>query len=450
MSPAADAAATAGTAAAVRGWHGAAAEPGSGANYSGVRSVRSETPIRAAWLALAALLLQSSCGGGGGSLAPAPPPASGLKLGVSRVFAALPAFDMPVGALQAPGDATRWYVLEQAGHIRVFDNVASASSAADFLDISGRVACCGETGLLGAAFHPDFPGDPRVFVSYTATVGAQLVSRLSVFTSSDHGATLDASSETILLEVNQPEANHKGGHVVFGPDGYLYLGFGDGGGGGDMHGTIGNGQDPDTLLGKMLRIDVDTASPYAIPAGNPYAGNARCGGTGGTGTAPCAEIYASGLRNPWQFSFDRSGGALWIGDVGQSAWEEVDRISSPANLGWRCREGAHVYNADCGPATDLTDPVAEYAHGPEIAITGGFVYRGSAYPALVGQYVCADYGSGRLFHFSAATSANSTLEMTAAGSSGINPSAFAQGADGELYLLDYGGGGIYALVATTS
>lgn len=417
--------------------------------------MKSGTSKRIAWLAIAVLLLQNACGGGGslGNVAPPPPPPppnGGVTLDVTRVFASLPAFSAPVGALQAPGDASRWFVVEQGGRIRVFDNQADASAASDFLDISGRVTSGGETGLLGMAFHPGFPGDPRVYVSYTATVGAQLVSRLSVFTSNDNGATLDAASETILLEVNQPEANHNGGHVVFGPDGYLYLGFGDGGGGGDMHGMIGNGQDPDTLLGKMLRIDVDsTESPYGIPIDNPYAANAHCGNSGGTGTAPCAEVYAWGLRNPWQFSFDRSGGALWIGDVGQGAWEEVDRIGAPANLGWRCREGAHVYNADCGPANDLTDPVAEYPHNPEIAITGGFVYRGSRYPALVGQYVCADYGSGRLFHFDAATSANATLEMSAAGSSGLSPSAFAEGVDGELYLLDFASGGMYALEATS-
>lgn len=416
--------------------------------------MNSETPVRTALLAICTLLLQSSCGGGGGSLqsAPPPPPPSGLTLSITRVFPSLPAFDMPVGALQAPGDASRWFVVEQSGRIRVFDNQAAVSTASDFLDISGRVSPGGgETGLLGVAFHPDYPADPRVYVSYTALVGTQLVSRLSEFLSNDGGATLDAATETVLIQVNQPETNHNGGHVVFGPDGFLYFGLGDGGGGGDMHGTIGNGQDLNTLLGKMLRIDVDgAAAPYGIPADNPYAANAYCGATGGTGTAPCAEIYASGLRNPWQYSFDRSGGALWIGDVGQNAWEEVDRVTAPGvNLGWRCREGAHVYNASCGPATDLTDPVAEYPHNPEIAITGGFVYRGSLYPALVGQYVCADYGSGRLFYFSAATSANSTLEMTSAGSSGINPSAFAQDMDGELYLLDYGSGGIYALVATS-
>jgi glucose/arabinose dehydrogenase len=416
--------------------------------------MNSGRPVPTALLAIC-VLLQSSCGGGGGSLnsvPPPPPPPSGLTLSVTRAFPSLPAFDMPVGALQVPGDASRWFVVEQSGHIRVFDNQANVSAASDFLDLSAKVACCGETGLLGVAFHPGFPTtDTRVYVSYTALVGAQLVSRLAQYRSTDGGATLDATTETILIEVNQPEANHKGGHVVFGNDGFLYFGLGDGGGGGDMHGTIGNGQNLNTLLGKMLRIDVDSAvAPYGIPADNPYPANANCGATGGTGTAPCAEIYAWGLRNPWQYSFDSTSGALWIGDVGQDAWEEVDRVTAPGvNLGWRCREGAHVYNSSCGPATDLTDPVAEYSHSLGNAITGGFVYRGSQYPALVGQYVCADYVSGRLFHFDAATSAGSTLEMTSAGDSGINPSSFGQDMDGELYLLDYGSGAIYALVATS-
>jgi glucose/arabinose dehydrogenase len=410
-------------------------------------------------LAACLVLLQSSCGGGGYTGSSPPPttppttPTGNITLSVTRVFASLPAFAMPVGALQAPGDSSRWFVVEQSGHLKVFQNQASASTAADFLDISDHVTCCGELGLLGVAFHPGFPNDPRVYVSYTTTVGAQLVSRLSEFRTADSGVTLDAASETVLLQVNQPETNHKGGHVVFGPDGMLYLGFGDGGGGGDVHGTIGNGQDLNTLLGKMLRIDVGAVGDaYAIPNGNPYSANAKCGSAAGpgTGAAPCAEIYAYGLRNPWQYSVDSAGGALWIGDVGQDAWEEIDRISAPANLGWRCREGAHVYNANCGPATDLVDPVAEYPHNPEIAVTGGFVYRGSAYPDLVGQYVCADYGTGKLFYFDAATSASSTLEMTGAGSSGINPSAFAQGSDGELYLLDYGSGAMSALVATSS
>ena len=399
-----------------------------------------------------AMLALLACGGGSQTAAPPPTPTpppvvTPVTLGITRVFPAL-RFTMPVGALQAPGDARRWFIVEQGGTVRVFANQPDAASTSAFIDLTSRVTCCGETGLLGLAFHPLFPSDPRAYLSYTTTVGGQLVSRLAEYRSADGGATLDPASARVLMEINQPEKNHNGGHVVFGPDGYLYYGLGDGGGAGDAHGTIGNGQDLNTLLGKMLRIDVDSSvMPYGIPADNPYATDAACGNTGGAGSAPCAEIYAWGLRNPWQFSFDSQGGALWIGDVGQDLWEEVDRISAPANLGWRCREGAHAYNGNCGSATSFTDPVAEYPHGPDESITGGFVYRGSMYPAIAGHYVCADYVSGRLFQFPADTPATSTLEMTSSGLSNINPSSFGQDADGELYLVDYTNGGFYQLTA---
>jgi glucose/arabinose dehydrogenase len=394
------------------------------------------------------MLALMACGGGGQSSSPPPPPPLPpvpVTLSVTRVFPAL-SFNMPVGAVQAPGDASRWFIVEQGGKVRVFTNQSGAASSSDFIDVSTRVTCCGETGLLGLAFHPGYPADPRVYLSYTTTVGSQLVSRLAVYRSTDGGVTLDSSSERVLMQINQPQSNHNGGHILFGPDGYLYYGLGDGGGAGDEHGAIGNGQDLNTLLGKMLRIDV--SSPvmlYGIPADNPYATHPTCGNTGGTGSAPCAEIYAWGLRNPWQFSFDAQGGALWIGDVGQNLWEEIDRISAPANLGWRCREGAHTYDTNCGSGMGLTDPVAEYPHDPDESITGGFVYRGSKNPALAGHYVCADYVSGRLFDFTASTSSTSTLRMASSGLSNINPSAFAVDVTGELYVVDYSGGGFYQL-----
>ncbi len=408
--------------------------------------MNSETRVAAALAAAGLPALLAACGGGGGYGIGNPPPPPTLTLAVSRVFPAL-SFASPLGMMQAPGDANRWFVIEQTGRIRVFANQAGASAATAFLDISGRVSCCGEMGLLGVAFHPLFPADPRVYVSYTAYEGAQLVSRLAEYRSRDGGATLDPASELVLLHVNQPETNHNGGNILFGPDGYLYLGLGDGGGAGDMHGSIGNGQNLNTLLGKMLRIDVNAGlTPYGIPAGNPYAANPPCG-AGGTGSAPCAEIYAWGLRNPWRYSFDRNG-ALWIADVGQDSWEEVDRITAPANLGWRCREGAHPYNASCGPGTALTDPVAEYGHNPDEAITGGYVYRGSRYPTIAGEYVFGDFISGRLFHISGATSAGSTLEVTTGFGTGISPSAFGEDMNGEIYVVDYTGGGLYELTVT--
>ncbi len=401
--------------------------------------------VHAAALGLAVTLLASACGGGTAT-APPPPPGT-LTLSTVRAFAAL-SFASPVDLMQAPGDNSRWFVIEQGGTVRTFANQDSVGNASLFIDISAGVTSGGETGLLGMAIHSGFPAtDQRAYLYYTATVNNQLESRLSEFHTTDAGMTLDPTSEVILLTVTQPEANHNGGRLQFGPDGFLYLGLGDGGGGGDAHGTIGNGQDMNTLLGKILRIDVDHTAPYAIPpTGNPNAGNAQCG-NGGTGTAPCPEIYASGVRNPWKFSFDRTGGAMWIGDVGQDAWEEVDRISATANLGWRCREGAHVYNATCGAATSLTDPVAEYAHPLGEAITGGFVYRGSLYPALQGRYVFADFINKLLFNIDAATPSGSTLEVTAGDKAGaVSPVAFAEDQAGELYVLDYSGG-VYRLNA---
>jgi glucose/arabinose dehydrogenase len=394
---------------------------------------------------LTMLLLAVACGGGGKSSLSTPPMT--LTLSAVRAFANL-VFSAPVELLQAPGDGSRWFVVEQAGTVRVFANQDAVTSTGTFVDIHANVTCCGETGLLGMAFHPGFPSsDQRAYLYYTATVSGQLESRLSEFRTADGGLSLDPASEVMLLTVKQPEANHNGGHVIFGPDGYLYLGLGDGGGGGDVHGTIGNGQDANTLLGKLLRIDVDRAAPYAIPGtGNPGAGNAL-GGAGGTGSAPCPEVFALGLRNPWKYSFDRTGGALWIADVGQDAWEEVDRISASANLGWRCREGAHAYNASCGAGTGLTDPVAEYAHPLGEAITGGFVYRGSKFPKLGGRYVFGDFVKGLLFNIDAATPATSTLAVTAGDSIGsVNPSAFAEDQAGEIYIVDYNGG-LYRLNA---
>jgi len=198
-------------------------------------------------------------------------------LAVQQVFTSItPGFANPIAMLQAPGDNSRWFVVEQGGRVRVFINRPSETNAPNFLDITSRVTAGGEMGLLGMAFHPGFPGDPRVFVHYTNT-SAGRVSRISEFRLNNGGATLDSASERVLLTIGQPESNHNGGHIAFGPDGYLYIGLGDGGGANDVHGEIGNAQLMTTLLGKMLRIDMNGAQPYGIPADNPYAGNALCG-----------------------------------------------------------------------------------------------------------------------------------------------------------------------------
>ncbi len=373
-------------------------------------------------------------------------------LAVTQVFANL-TFSSPLAMMQAPGDAARWYVVEQAGRVRMFNNVATPAAPATFIDISGRVASGGETGLLGMAFHPNFPTDPRVFLSYTTTAPGPLTSRISSFTLASGGATLDPSSETVLLTVVQPESNHNGGNIAFGPEGNLYIGFGDGGSGNDPHNEpFGNGQYRQTVLGKMLRIDIGgpAATSYTIPATNPLAatgGLCQSGTT--TDTDGCREIYAFGLRNPWRWSFDRGGNRdLWVGDVGQNAWEEVDRVVLGGNYGWRCREGAHATAgvSGCGTTGPFLDPVAEYDHGQGVSITGGYVYRGTAIPSLVGRYVFGDLNGG-LWHIATNTTPPPTIQVTLGGglNTGRTIASFGEGVNGELYIVDIGNGRLYQL-----
>ena len=365
-------------------------------------------------------------------------PAQAVTLATERVFTSLPEFSSPVLLLQAPGDAARWFVVEQGGTVRVFDNQPAVTASRSFVDISARVRAGGEQGLLGMAFHPGFPTDPRVYLSYTnATSG--LVSRISEFRSRDGGATLDPASEVILLTVAQPATNHNGGNIAFGPDGFLYIGFGDGGNGGDPFGTIGNGQNLRTTLGKLLRIDISGATggvPYRIPAGNPYVGNALC--NGGTGAQNCPEIFAYGLRNPWRWSFDRLSGELWLADVGQGTFEEVNRVTVGGNYGWRCFEGTASFNSSCGPnAASSIAPIAQYGRGVGQSVTGGYVYRGTALPALVGRYVFGDFVTGRIWHIAGDT--QPTLTVSAGFDSGLSIAAFGQDIDGELYVVNYSG-----------
>ncbi len=345
---------------------------------------------------------------------------------VARVYPAL-SFNQPVLMLQAPGHADRWYVVERAGRVLRFDDLPGVASTSTAIDIGASIDGSGEGGLLGMAFHPNFAVNGYVYLSYTApSVSAALETRIARFTSSDGGLTFDPGSEFIVLQLDQPFTNHNGGHIAFGPDGYLYIGLGDGGSGGD---PLGNGQNVNTLLGAMLRIDVDSASPYAIPLGNPFAGG------GGRG-----EIYAWGLRNPWRFSFDRVGGGLWAGDVGQGDYEEVDRIRNGRNYGWNIREGAHCYNAASCPTAGLTDPEVDYDHSLGCSVTGGYVYRGNALAELYGVYVFGDFCSGRIWGFD--TWASSGVDELI--DTGLTIVSFAETQDGELLIIDYGGG-IYRL-----
>ncbi len=359
----------------------------------------------------------------------------------------------PLFATHAPGDADRLFIVEQPGVIRILD-IASDPPAlltGDFLDIQASVADSGnEQGLLGLAFHPDFKSNRFFYVSYTIPGNALRISRFQVPAATPNDA--DETSELVLLTISQPQPNHNGGWLAFGPkDGYLYIASGDGGGGGDddsghTAGT-GNAQDITTnLLGKLLRIDVDgndgPGGNYGIPPGNPFVG-----------ISGDDEIWAYGLRNPWRNAFDRLNGDLYIADVGQGSWEEIDFQpgSSPGgeNWGWRCREGANDFNfsGSCASAT-LLDPIQEYSHGGNpfrCSITGGEVYRGCAVPDLAGTYFYADFCSEQIWSLEvqggAATNVvERTGELDPPGALSIDDiTSFGLDAEGEIYIVDRGG-----------
>ncbi len=378
------------------------------------------------------------------------PPSTTVSIAVQRVFPNLTFPLAPtatsrqtIAMLQAPGNGARWYVVQKTGSIRVFDITPNVATSTEFINVASRLnsnvaSDNDERGLLGMAFHPNYPTDPRVYLFYTGTTGGNLVDRVSEFRTLDGGATLSLGSELELLNVADPEGNHNGGNIAFGPDGFLYIGIGDGGGANDAHGTIGNGQLLTTLLGKMLRIDVANstmANPYVIPPSNPYSANARC--TGGTGAANCPEIYAYGFRNPWRWSFDRESGQLWLNDVGQVTLEEVDLVTLGGNYGWRCREGNQPFNAACGSNPAPIEPIAVYGRTLGVSTTGGVVYRGSAIPSLHGRYLFGDFVTGNLWHISRSTAP--TMTLGAGLSTGLNIASFGQDIDGEAYIVHLGG-----------
>ncbi len=349
------------------------------------------------------------------------------------------AFSWPVAMMQAPNDASRWFVVEQRGKVKTFPNDQAASSTSVFLDIESRVEFGGEGGLLGMAFHPDFAQNGQVYVSYTAkgpVDGPPLVSTVSRFSSSDGGATLDASSEVVILTQDQPYSNHNGGNIAFGPDGMLYVGFGDGGGQGDPD---NEGQNTGSFLGAMLRIDVDVSAAevdagvfYRVPEDNPFAAESSCGPT-----TACPEIYAWGFRNPWRWSFDMVTGELWMGDVGQYSREEINIVKSGQNYGWRCYEGNQPFNlSGCDAETSYEFPVYDYDRGAGVSVTGGMVYRGSLVPSLYGVYIYGDFGNGKIRGI---TPEGIKLPGVLFDASFAIPS-FAQGADGEVYVLEYNNG----------
>jgi glucose/arabinose dehydrogenase len=345
-------------------------------------------------------------------------------------------FVAPLAVVNAGDGSGRLFVLEQAGRIRVARDGRLID--APFLDIGDRVGSGGERGLLGLAFHPNFPNDPRFFVDYTDVDGDTRVASYRVDPANPDRA--DPAGEKRLLFVDQPYPNHNGGALAFGPDGFLYVSLGDGGSGGDPENRA---QSTDTLLGKILRIDVDATSgdlAYAIPPDNPFAAG---------GGSP--EIWLLGLRNPWRMAFDRATGDLWIGDVGQNAWEEIDvqraGRGGGANFGWRRLEGSHCFlpRRSCeDPA--FVGPVTEYGRDVGTTVIGGVVGRGPAAGALDGGYVFADFGSGRVFVID--PTVDGLRPPTQAGNVGSGISAFGEGEDGTIYATDLGDGRLLRVVAS--
>ncbi|MFX0058345.1 MAG: PQQ-dependent sugar dehydrogenase [Candidatus Heimdallarchaeota archaeon] len=338
-------------------------------------------------------------------------------------------FTNPVGIYDSGDDTNRLFVVEQDGRILVFENNENVTDYQVFLDISSQIAVGGEKGLLGLAFHPNFSNNGYFYVYYIDVVSDDsILSRLKVNSSDINKA--NKSSETILLTIPQPYSNHNGGQISFGPDGYLYIALGDGGGIGDPD---SNGQNRQTLLGSILRIDINSGFPYSIPIDNPFYGNIN-------GWAE--EIFAFGFRNPWRFSFDPITGFLWTGDVGQGSWEEIDLVENGKNYGWSTKEGFHNFNSGTN-VTILEDPIYEYGHIIGRSITGGYVYRGSTLTSLIGKYIYADFISGRIWALE--YSGTAVLNNTELINTNLNISSFGIDATNELFICAFDGR-IYKLI----
>jgi glucose/arabinose dehydrogenase len=340
-------------------------------------------------------------------------------------------FDTPIGVTNAGDGSGRLFVVEKPGRIIIVEGGARRS--APFLDISNRVQSSGsEQGLLGLAFHPNYAQNGIFFVNYTGFGGVTIVSRFEV---TDDPYLASPSSEVEILRQEQPAANHNGGQLAFGPDGYLYIGLGDGGGAGDQYGNAQNGG---TLLGSLVRVDINV-TPYAIPQGNPFVGI----------PSVLDEIWATGLRNPWRFSFDRATGDLYIADVGQDSYEEVSYqpANSPGgeNFGWPITEGRHCYNPNPCDQNGLTLPVVEYSRsGPHCSVIGGYVYRGSRYSQINGVYVFSDWCSGTIWGLNTTPGAGWPVRELLLTNRQIT--SFGEGDDGELYVVDMQGT-LYRIVA---
>ena len=339
----------------------------------------------------------------------------------------------PTSIAHAGDGSGRLFVARQQGEIHVIDD--GVVKDALFLDLRGRISCCGERGLLGVAFHPDFLSNGFFYVNYTDPNGDTVVARFRV--SEDDPNIADPDSESLVLKVEQPTSEHNGGQLAFGPDGFLYIGLGDGGPGGDGN---PNAQQLGNLLGTILRIDVDAAQPYAVPPSNPFAGRDEARG----------EIWVHGLRNPWRFSFDRLTGELFIGDVGQRTIEEIDHLPAGSlggtNFGWNVMEGTICTDGsdDCNILGEFEDPILEYSHDAGCSVTGGYVYRGDALPGLQGYYLYSDFCSGVLW---AARQQNGVWKVAGSRDTGQSITTFGEDESGDVYLAGISGS-IFRLAPT--
>lgn len=377
---------------------------------------------------LAGLVIAVGCGGGSSSPGT---PASPQSIALQPVVSGL---SNPLGLEPSPDGSNRLFVVEQGGTILIIQN--GALLPAPFLDISSKVTTGGEMGLLGVTFHPQFAQNGKFYVNYVRTVAGQIQSVIAEYAASAANPNqADPLSERILLTVDQVGnfGNHKAGQLAFGPDGFLYFGLGDGGSEDD---PFGNGQNTQTLLGKMMRIDVNSTSPglqYGIPPDNPFVGG---------GGLP--EIYAVGFRNPWRFSFDHATGRLAVGDVGQDKFEEVDIVQKAGNYGWSVMEGMHCFNpsSNCN-MTGLALPIAEIPHPEGEAVLGGFVYHGSALASFQGQYIFGDL-NGKIWSLQEGPPNTFTRSLLL--DTGLSLSSFGQDQNGELYVVDIGNGRVLKIV----
>jgi len=379
------------------------------------------TARAAAWLV--GLIPTVACGSDSGT--GLGPPTGTVPVTLQQVAAGL---SFPLYLTAPPGDTSRLFIAEKGGAIRIVKHGTLVPTP--FLDLNGKVSTGAEQGLLGLAFDPAYATNGRFVVHYTDVSGNTTISLFQVATTNPDSA--DPVSERIILTVEQPFSNHNGGQIVFGPDGMLYIGLGDGGSEGDPG---GRGQSLNDLLGDILRVDVSSGTGYTVPPDNPFVGR--------TDARP--ELWSVGLRNPWRFSFDAATGDLYIGDVGQDAWEEVDVATAAqgagrgANFGWNVTEGRHCFaNPNCD-VSKFTLPLLEYSHQEGCSVTGGFVYRGAAIPALQGHYFYADYCQGwvRSFRLQDGMAAEA-LQWPGLAPGGNVPS-FGQDAAGELYVMNAGG-----------